>query len=151
MLGLLWYLLGSPEVYAGGLRTPFGKVTLKNIPPGDTYSMRSDAKFPMVIENTSDRKVQLQLDILAPEEEEVQEGYEPIPDVNWIKLEKDSFSLTAGKKAETDVTISVPDDSKYHGRKFHVFIWSHTIGESIGVGLKSKLLFSVANVKEGSE
>ncbi len=32
---------------------------------------------------------------------------------------------------------------KYLGKKYQVFIWSHTVGRAIGVGLKSKLLLTI--------
>jgi len=103
--------------------------------------MRKDAKFPLVIKNESDKQIELKLEVLIPEENEVQDGYEAIPDAGWITLEKDSFIVEPGGEAETDVIISVPNNKEYLGRRFHVFIWSHTIGESLGIGIKSKLLF----------
>ena len=133
---------------AYGLRTGFGKVALENVPMGVEYSMRKDSKFPLVIENNSDSVVDVKIEILVPEGDEVQEGYEPIPSADWIKLEKGSFTIEPNGKAETDVVISIPNKEEYRGRKFHVFIWSHTIGESLGIGIKSKLLFSVGEAVE---
>lgn len=134
--------------YADGLRTGFGKVVLENVPIGKTYSMRKDSKFPLVIKNESDKKVNLKLEVIIPKEGEVQEGYEPLPDVRWVTLENNSFTVESNGEAETDVIINVPDDRQYLGRKFHIFILSYTTGESLGIGLKSKLLFSVGEVKD---
>jgi len=141
-------ILGTGLLYpdlsqANGLRTSFGKVALENVPMGVEYSMRRDSQFPLVIENNSDSVVEIKIEVLAPEGSEVQEGYEPIPSVDWVKLEKTSFMVEPNGKAETDVVINIPYKEEYLGRKFHVFIWSHTIGESLGLGIRSKLLFSV--------
>ncbi|MCX5713240.1 MAG: hypothetical protein NT033_00160 [Candidatus Omnitrophica bacterium] len=110
--------------------------------------MRKDSKFPLVIKNESDKKVNLKLEILIPKEEEVQQGYEPLPDIKWITLENSSFTVEPNDEAETDVIINIPYDRQYIGRKFHVFILSCTTGASLGLGLKSKLLFSVGEVKD---
>ncbi|MDD5174142.1 MAG: hypothetical protein PHV48_04885 [Candidatus Omnitrophica bacterium] len=134
--------------YAGGLRTGFGKVILENVPIGKAYSMRRDSKFPLVIKNESDERVNLKLEVLIPKEGEVQQGYEPLPDIKWIMLENNSFTVDPNGEAETDVIIDIPDDNQYLGRKFHVFILSCTTGESLGIGLKSKLLFSVGEAKD---
>jgi len=134
--------------HAYGLRTGFGKVTLEDIPSGQAYSMREDAKFPLKLTNKGDNEMQLQIDILIPQEGDIQEGYEPIPDTDWIKLEKDFFLIEGKGTVETDVVIEIPDKEEYAGRKFHVFIWSHTVGESLGIGIKSKLLFSVKGREE---
>lgn len=132
---------------AYGLRTGFGKVILENVPMDTEYSMRRDSKFPLVIENNSDSAVEIKVEVLAPEGNEVQKGYEPIPSTEWVKLEKDSFKIDPGASAETDVVIRIPYKEEYQGRKFHVFIWSHTVGESLGIGIRSKLLFSIDGKK----
>lgn len=138
-IGLLYPNLA----HAYGLKTEFGKVVLNDIPVGVEYSMSKDSKFPLVIENNSDNEVELKIEVLVPQADEVQKGYEPIPDAGWIKLEKNSFIIKPNGKAQTDVIISIPDKKEYRGRKFHVFISSRTVGQSLGIGIKSKLLFSV--------
>lgn len=148
IFGLVIGILCPHLSYAYGLRTGFGKVILEDVPMGKSYSMRRDSKFPLVIKNESDKKIEVELEVLVPEESEVQEGYEAIPDIGWIALEKDSFIVEPGGEAETDVTIYIPYNEEYLGRKFHVFIWSHTIGESLGIGINSKLLFKVGEAKE---
>ncbi|MFC1624618.1 hypothetical protein ACFL28_04830 [Candidatus Omnitrophota bacterium] len=147
MFLVVWILCPVPS-YADGLRTGFGKVILENVPKGKEYSMRRDSKFPLIIENESDRTVELKIEVLVPEGEEIQEGYEAIPDADWITLEKEIFIIGPRAEAETDVMIHVPDDDDYLGRRFHVFIWSYTIGEAIGLGIKSKLLFNIGRPDE---
>ncbi|MFH1442373.1 MAG: hypothetical protein ABIH18_10095, partial [Candidatus Omnitrophota bacterium] len=105
---------------------------------------------PLVIENNSDNEVELKIEVLVPQADELQKGYEPIPNAGWIKLEKNSFIIKPNGKAQTDVIISIPDKKEYRGRKFHVFISSYTVGQSLGIGIKSKLLFSVEGFREGS-
>ncbi len=148
-IAILGIGLLCPKIsHAYGLRTGFGKVALENIPMGVEYSMRKDSKFPLVLENNSDSVVDVKIEVLVPKGDEVQAGYEPIPSTDWIKLEKNSFTIEPNGKAETDIVINIPYKEEYLGRKFHVFIWSHTIGESLGIGIRSKLLFSVGEVRQ---
>ncbi len=129
---------------ASGLRTTFSEVALQNLEIGRTYNTKEAAGLPLVIENTGDGSVDLAIEVIAPGAEELKGGYEPIPDISWIILEKKSFSgVEPGGKAETDVMITIPDNTSYHGKKYQVYIWTHSVGLSVGVGLKSKLLLSI--------
>lgn len=59
-------------------------------------------------------------------------------------MERTEFTGIKPKEAATtDVLIAIPGDDIYKGRRYQVFIWSHTVGTKIGVGLKSKLLFTI--------
>lgn len=146
--GIIIFLLTPLVSYAYGLETGFGKIILENVPIGINYSMRDNAKFPLTIKNTGDKKVTLKIEVLIPQKDEIQKGYEAIPETNWIKLEKEEFVIPAKGEAETDVVISIPDEKKYLGKKFHAFIWSRTVEDNLGVGIKSKLLINTKETKK---
>ena len=129
--------------FAGGLNTPFGEVLVENLSLGAEYSMEKGSKTPLVINNTSGIDVNLKIEVLVPQEGEIKEGFEPIPDISWIKLSKTEFLVKPGEAAKTDVIISIPKDKKYMGKKYQVYIWSHTVGRAVGVGLKSRLLLTI--------
>jgi hypothetical protein len=135
----------SSPLYAGGLSTTFGEVKLENLKIGEEYSMEEAAEFPLVVQNTSDEQLAIKVEILYPKKEELKEGFEPIPDISWISLEKEQFSLKPQEGAKTDVIIKIPNDKKYLGKKYQVYLWSHTVGRSLGVGLKSRLLFTITS------
>jgi hypothetical protein len=139
----LMVALAPSVLYAGGLTTTFGDVLVEDLPLGAPYSMEQVAKTPLVIVNTSDQEVNLKLEVLAPQPEELKEGFEIIPDVNWIQLQHAEFVVAPGQSAQTDVVITVTDDDAYLGKHYQVYIWSHTTGRAIGVGLKSRLLLTV--------
>jgi hypothetical protein len=64
--------------------------------------------------------------------------------LGWVSLAQLNFSnIQPRASAETDVVITIPADAQYKGKKYQVFIWSHTVGRKIGVGLKSKLLITI--------
>lgn len=143
LLGLTISLCLVESASAGGLGTTFGEVLVEDLPIGEAYSMEKEANLPLVIHNTSEQKVDLKIEVLSPQEGELKETYQSIPDVEWIEIIQREFVVEPGEFAKTDVIISVPDDEQYRGKKYQVFIWSHTVGRAIGVGLKSKLLFTV--------
>lgn len=138
----------TQTVFAGGLSTPFGEVLVEDLPPGVGYSLEKESQMPLVVNNTSGITVNLKIEVLIPQESELKEGFEPIPDGSWIKIAKTQFVVEPGEAAKTDVIISIPDDEKYQVKKYQVFIWSHTVGRTIGVGLKSKLLFTIKRKTE---
>lgn len=143
LLGWIIAFVFIPAAFAGGLRTTFGEVLVENLPLGKTYSMEKEAKLPLIISNTSSQEVDLEIEVLLPQEDELKEGFEPIPDIDWIEIKEKEFVVEPDESARTDIVISLPDDEKYLGKRYQVFLWSHTTGQAIGVGLKSKLLFSI--------
>lgn len=146
---LSFILAFSPlYVFAGGLETNFGEVVVENLPPGVTYSMEKEGGMPLMINNTSIEEVDLKIEVLSPAEADLKTGYEPIPDSNWIELAQKEFHIKPGKSVKTDVIIHIPNEDKYLGKQYQVYLWAHTVGRAIGVGLKSRLLFSVSGGKE---
>ncbi|NQT07430.1 MAG: hypothetical protein HQ575_07825 [Candidatus Omnitrophica bacterium] len=137
-------LLMTSAVYAMGLSTTFGRVRVDNLMAGQRYSMQRDGDAPFIIKNTSNFELKLKMDVVIPSENELVEGYEAIPDAGWINVQGDSFNLPPESDLSTDIIITVPDDDIYKGKKYQVYIWSHTEGGAIAVGLKSKLLISIA-------
>jgi len=138
-------LLCCGTLDAAGLTTGFSEVSLSDLKIGKSYSTKETAGLPLVVVNTGDEPIDLKVELLLPQPSELKEGFEPIPDLTWIKLEKTEFKdIKPNDAAMTDVVISIPDDARYSGKKYQVFIWSHTVGRRIGVGLKSKLLFAVS-------
>jgi hypothetical protein len=136
---------------ASGIRTRFGEITVENLRIDNRYSMRELAGLPLAIENDSDNEIVMQIDVLAPSANELKPGYEAIPDISWIKIEKTMLTIGPHMQGETDVIISIPNESKFEGRRYQVYLWSHTVGEFIGLGLKSRLLFSIISGENGAE
>ncbi|OGW82845.1 MAG: hypothetical protein A2987_02030 [Omnitrophica bacterium RIFCSPLOWO2_01_FULL_45_10] len=141
--------LSPPKANAAGLSTGFSEVKIENLEIGKSYSTKETVGLPLVVVNTGDEPVDLKMELLLPQESELKEGFEPIPDLSWIRLERTEFKeIEPNEHATSDVIISIPPDPRYQGKKYQVFIWSHTVGGRIGVGLKSKLLFTIAKAKE---
>lgn len=148
ILTLLLLCIFYSFLYAAGLSTSFSEVILENLEIGKTYSTEKTANLPLEVVNTGKQPVDLTIEILVPQPQELKENYEPIPDVSWIKVKKADFkNIPANASAITDVLVSIPNDTEYQGKNYQVYVWAHTVGKAIGIGLKSRLLIKVKNEK----
>jgi hypothetical protein len=148
----LLVLAACGEVEAGGLSTQLGEVVIENLQIGQTYNLKELANLRLIVTNTSDYDVDLRMDIQLPDSSELRQGAEPLPDTAWVSLSQNAFELDPQEKATSDITISIPDDDQYLGKKYQVIIWSHTLGgEGTGMflafGLKSRIIFTTDTVK----
>lgn len=141
----LYLIIPFASLYAAGLSTTFSEITIDNLNIGRTYSIKEAIDLPLEILNTSNEPVDLELKLLLPEPQELKIGYESIPSLAWVELERTEFiALRPNGIATTDVVISIPDDEEYLGKQYQVFIWAYTVGERIDVGLKSNLLLKIS-------
>lgn len=135
---------------AGGLSTHLGEVVVTNLQIGQTYNLRDLANLQITVTNTGKEAVILKMDVLRPESRELRQGAIAVPDISWVSLTKNSFTLERMKVASSDIIISIPDEPQYLGKKFQVIIWSHTVSAGstfMEVGLKSRIIFSTDSVK----
>ncbi|MBA3065918.1 hypothetical protein KJ633_05480 [bacterium] len=142
------FFTGLSSVYGASLSTSFAEVILKDLQVGKSYSTKETAHMPLSVINNGNAAVDLKIDVLLPRPDNLKQGYEAIPDVDWIKIEKDFFpNLCAGEQAVTDVIVTIPNNKKHCGKKYQVYLRSHTVGKkglAIAVGLRSRLLFIIS-------
>ncbi len=136
--------------FAGGLSTPLGEVVIENLQLGQSYNLTQLAGLKLLVTNTSEEAVNLQVDIMSPGEGELKYEAVSIPETDWVRVTQNQFELETKGTAATDIMLSIPNDLKYLGQKFQVMIWSHTMpgqdgGMFLAFGLKSRIIFSIAN------
>ncbi len=141
---ILVVLTSSPLRYAAGLSTTLSEVKLEHLQLGHQYSLKESGGVALTVVNTGDEPVELIVDPLLATQEELKPGYEPLPDLVWVAIVTNHFTVPAAGTATSDILISIPNDSRYRGKRYQCYIWSHTIGHAIGVGLKSRVLLSVS-------
>jgi hypothetical protein len=138
------FVLISIGAHAVSLRTPLVEVNLGCVKLGRTYSLVEIRNLPLSVTNTGDFPVSLAIEVVTPRTDELRNGYKPIPDTNWIRVEQNFFLVAPGKSASTDVLVAVPGDKEHLGQHYQVWLWSHTVSNGgLGVGLKSRILFSI--------
>ena len=145
------FLITLPgSLTAGGLRTHMGEVVIENLQVGQTYNLKELANLRMIVTNSEENQVDLQMEALVPDTGELRQGAEAIPDISWVTLSQEFFTVGPLQNAVSDIVISIPDDGRYLGKKYQVNIWSHTLGGgamNVAVGLKTRIIFTTDTVK----
>jgi hypothetical protein len=132
---------------AGGLSSHFVEVRLKDLIPGKTYSVKELTGKFLDINNTSENiTVDIGIEPEMPAKYNLVSGYEPIPDLSWVKVDKNYFKKVGpGDSIETDIYISIPKDRKYAEKKYQVYIYSHTAGnDTFRMGILGRILIEIA-------
>lgn len=145
---VVFLFVGRTKLDAGGLATNFAEVFVENLEIGGTYSLKKLSRLSVNAINNSDKEVNLKMEVLIPSEKELKEGFEALPDKDWLKLEEDTFIISPRGTVATDLIISIPNEEKYLGKRYQAFVWMCTVPDAegfgaIGIGLKGRLLFSI--------
>jgi hypothetical protein len=135
----------AATVNASGLRTPFGEVVVRNLKIGQTYSLFKLVNLPLRVVNTGEDDTDLWIETIRVSSSEIKEGYEPIPALDWVRVERGSFTVAPNREAATDLIVTIPNDPALMGRRFQADIWSHTHSArgSVAIGLQSHLLLHI--------
>lgn len=130
---------------AAGLRTPFGEVIVRNIKIGQTYSLYKLVNLPLRVVNTGSEDVDLQIETIPAPLSKLRPGYEPLPSIDWVKVDQSSFTVAPNREVATDLIITIPNDPSLLGRRFEAHIWSHTksLRGAFGVGIESRLMLEI--------
>ena len=132
---------------AEGLSTPFADVQVSHIPLGVATRVRDAGGPDLVLQNTGDHPIKVQVEILTPSARDLRSTAQAIPDVHWVQVVPVTVLLSARQSAVCSVIITVPDEKKYAHKTYQVMIWSHSRPDSenavsIGAGLLSRLRFT---------
>ena len=137
------------------LSTTLGEILLRNLQPGTTYHLTSMVQLPLTLNYEGDHPITLKLDPVLPDVNEGKAGFEPIPNLNWIGVEPSSFDIQSSSTVYSNVTIALPEDASLRGKKFIAYIWSKSLSKegavSVGVGVKSRILLTVAQETGNAE
>lgn len=133
--------LGVPAA-AAGLKTPLGEVVIRGLRIGQTYSMYKLVNLPLRVVNTGNETTEVNIETVRASA--ITPGYEPIPTLDWVKVDQGTFTIAPNREAVTDLIISIPNDPKLLGRRFQADVWTHSVDRrAYLVGLKSRLLIHI--------
>lgn len=144
-------MLAPACAQAGGLSTHIGEAVIENLQIGQTYNLADLANLHMIVTNTGDLPVDLRMDVLYPRDTQLKLEAMPIPDTSWVSLSQSWFELSPGSKAESDITITIPDNKELLGKKYQFNLWSHTVprdgaGMALASGLRTRIIFTIDTV-----
>jgi hypothetical protein len=143
ILVIAGFLLIPRLAFCGGLSSNWGEVFIDNLEPGKEYNLNEFLNTSFKITNNFDEPVSLEISPLIPEEKELKPGYIPINDVFWVDVPPEVI-IQAHEQQTIPVRLTIPIGEQYRGRKYQFWIWSRTAGQAVGVGLRSRILFSIA-------
>ncbi|MBT9168218.1 MAG: hypothetical protein DDT19_01563 [Syntrophomonadaceae bacterium] len=140
----------STALYSTTLSTNFADVFVGNLKLGGSYNLTEVANMPMWIGYRGGEPTELKIDVITPTATELKAGYEPIPDTAWITVSRANVALLPDESANLDVTINIPNDEKYLGKKYQAYI--HIVsappkdakGLAVSLALKGRVLFGIA-------
>jgi hypothetical protein len=132
------FLLTTSCLFAGGISTTCGMMYLGNLKIGQAYSLKQLLGYPFTVSYNGEAMATMNIYVETPSTT-TKDGYDPLPSTSWISLERTGFALDPRQTAETDVTITIPDDEKYMGKKYMAYIVpqsgaSNNAGGGIAIG-----------------
>ncbi|KKR68757.1 MAG: hypothetical protein A3I11_07590 [Elusimicrobia bacterium RIFCSPLOWO2_02_FULL_39_32] len=137
------------------LSSNMGELLLRHLQPGTTYNLTTLLQFPLEVMYEGSSEVVLKLDPVFPEENERKEGFENIPNLEWIHVNPNIFETKGSTVIHSNVTIAIPNETALLGKKFIVYLWSRVTkkggGFGMGIGTKSRLLLTIAEKKNDTE
>lgn len=111
---LLLLFIYPSKALAQSIELTPGTALINNATPG------SAAKIAIDLENRLDKDYTFI--IYAENPQNTAEGYERFSDLSWINLDKEKIKLPVGESETIIATVSIPDDTKLVGKKFHTVI-----------------------------
>ena len=135
-IGLVVGVLLIPATAQASFGIEPGKVYIDNLYPG------AEADIPIVLYNQDDYEVAFEIKVREPDYTET--DYEAFPYLDWITITPDRVTIRSKGQAEVLVTITMPEDADYGGKKCEVwisFMEQETPG-MIKIELCSRLLIS---------
>lgn len=150
-INFLLFMFFVADIYSGGLSTTCGMMTLGNLKIGQEYSLKQLLGYPYNVTYKGSYPVDLKIEVVKPDTTTA-DGFEPIPDISWLRLQREEFALDPGETANTDIIISIPNDENLLGKKFRVIISPYTsapkgdtrAGLVFALGLSCNLYLSIA-------
>jgi len=136
--------------YAGiGISFGPGEITFGNLEIGQTYDFGKISAQQFEVVNKSDNPVDVKIFKFKPTSTKA--GFEPIPDTEWVKVYPEELqSLEPGKKYNVSVKISVPNDKKYLGKNYEIFLQARVVSKAfMGVAADSRVLIKISDTVTG--
>lgn len=114
-------MLGAEEKPSGGFGIGPGMVLVENIRPGDgEVDVNKSTGFSFEVENGTKEKHVFSVFARAAKGmiSSWEMGYESVPDVSWLRLDKTEVEVPPNSKAKVNLFIKVPDKPELYNRKF---------------------------------
>lgn len=141
---ILAFLAGTPAQAKMSLGVQFPEIVMEKVELGQAYNLRQLKGIPYIVMNKSDMPLNVEVEVQVPQDKDLKEGYEAIPDPAWLRILPNKFHMEPGDVMPSDVILAVPADSAFSGRHFQAFLFARSKGAGmLQVGVKHMVRFSV--------
>jgi hypothetical protein len=150
---LLLAVVYAGSLWAAALEVNYSDLTLENLQPGVPVSLLQRTGGSMGVNNIDSLGANVCFEILIPNKNQLREGYEPVPDITWIKPERSNIWIKAGQAESIDLVVYAPYDQKLFGKKYQAILMVYAI-EGIGMlkaNIKTKIFLSFTGERYKSE
>jgi hypothetical protein len=121
-IALLCGLTFSNNLNAGGIAVEFADIILEDLELGGVYNLRAMRGLSYTVMSNYEGIRDIEILVEKPNLGDCEKGYEPIPDIAWVRVIPDSFRLGYREKAHCAIIISIPENEEYRARHFQVAI-----------------------------
>ncbi|MBI4547848.1 MAG: hypothetical protein HY707_07710 [Ignavibacteriae bacterium] len=117
------------------------EITLNKIKPGHEYRVEDLLHRPLVIQNTSNKKLSVELQMLSPQESAttLPQGYADLLSSGVLKLSPTKFTLEPGEKKSISGTVLFPKGKPLNGKKFMCVISAEVVNLSVQTQIYSRI------------
>ncbi|MBD3264281.1 MAG: hypothetical protein GF375_04175, partial [Candidatus Omnitrophica bacterium] len=103
-----------------GMAVSPGQIWIQNVAPGEAFDVGRDMGVELIIANNSDKKRIYLLSVNSGGDISAEsiKGYLPLPDINWVRLKKQSVEVLPQEKEKVNVFINIPDREEYYNQRW---------------------------------
>ncbi len=115
-VGLAVGVLFAPTAALAAFGIDPGKVYVDNLYPG------AQGEFPITVYNQNDYETIFVVKARTPDYTAEDEGYDALPYLDWVTVSPERVIISASDTGDVIITVAMPEDADYSGRKSEVWI-----------------------------
>lgn len=135
----------SPDSGGASIEFSPARIVLERLSPGREYKLEDSKHRPLVVKNTSNRDISLELQFLSPQksDDDTSGGYADLIGSAHLTLAPTRFSLGPGEEKSILGTLVFPKSPVLKGRRFMGVISATVVGLSVRTQVYSRIFAQV--------
>ena len=116
MIGVVAGVLLAPTAALAAFGIDPGKVYVDNLYPG------AQGEFPITVYNLNDYETTFVVKARTPDYTAEDKGYDALPYLEWVTVTPERVIISASDTGDVLITVAMPEDADYSGKKSEVWI-----------------------------
>lgn len=143
MAFLLFYFAGS--IYGQSRLTAPGQIEISMVTIGQIYDFKKISGTYYEVANYVQDGLKLKIEPLIPSPDRLaSKEFEPIPDLSWVRLDKEEFTLKYGENTSANFYLTIPDDAQLLGKKYQFNLSVYAINYPRPLSLTTQILVTIS-------